>query len=117
MSHEQRHLDALLRIRRDLDEHQVALDEILAGDVHHLDDGDDLIELLADLIEFGIVAVNDEGHAGQVGLLGFADREAVDVEAARGQHAGNVGENARLILHQSGQHVSHENLSRVEREA
>ncbi len=91
----------------DLDEHQVALDEVLAADVVHLDDGDDLVELLADLIEHVVVAVDDEGHARQVGVLGLADGEAVDVEAARGEHAGDVRENAGLVLHQGGKHVPH----------
>ena len=35
----------------DLDQHQVALDEVLARDVEDLDDRDDLLELLADLLE------------------------------------------------------------------
>ena len=35
----------------DLDQHQVALDVVFARDVVHLDDRDDLLELLADLLE------------------------------------------------------------------
>ncbi len=72
-----------------------------------LDDGDDLVELLADLLQREIVAVDDEGHARQVGVLGLADREAVDVEAARGEHSRDMGQDAGLILHQRGQNVSH----------
>ena len=100
-------LHALLRRGLDLDEHQVALDEVLAADVVDLDDGDDLVELLANLLQLGVVAVDDEGHARQVRLLGLADGEAVDVEAARSEHAGDVGQHARLILHQRRQHVPH----------
>ena len=104
---QQADLDPLLRRGLDLDEHQVALDEVLAADVLHLDDGDDLVELLADLLQLGVVAVDDEGHARQVGLLGLADGEAVDVEAARGEHAGDVGQDAGLVLHQRRQDVPH----------
>ena len=38
------------------------------------------------LIQDVIVAVNDERHAGEVVVFGFADGQAVDVEAPRGQH-------------------------------
>src|SRR5262249_34569955 len=55
----------------------------------------------------GIVAVNDESHARQVRVLGFADGQAVDVEAARRQHAGDMSQHAGLVLHQGREHVSH----------
>ena len=44
------------------------------------------------------------------GVLGFADGEAVDVEAARGEHAGDVGQHAGLVLHQGRQDVPHHRL-------
>ena len=77
------------------------------ADVVHPDDGDDLVELLADLLEDGVVAVDDEGHAREVVVLGLADGEAVDVEPAGGEHAGDVGQDAGLVLHQGGEHVPH----------
>src|SRR5207245_10420786 len=87
-----KHLDqehdfrALLRPGRDLDQHQVALDKILAADILDSYNRYDFVQLLADLFELGIVAVHDEGHAGEIRIFGFADGQAVDVEAARRQH-------------------------------
>ena len=84
----------------DLDQHQVALDEVLAGDVEDLDDRDDLLELLADLLQDPVVAHDHEGDPREVRVLGLADGQAVDVEPARGEHARDVGQHARLVLHQ-----------------
>src|SRR5262249_24139255 len=80
--HEQGEFDSLGGGGLDLEKHEVAFDEVLGADVHDLDDGDDLVELLANLIEDRVIALDDEGHAREVGVLGFANREAVDVEAA-----------------------------------
>ena len=49
-------------------------------------------------------------HARQVGIFRLAHREAVDIVAARGQHAGNVRKHAGHVLHQSRQHVTHNTL-------
>ncbi len=91
----------------DLDQHQVTLDEIRPGDVEHLDDGDDLLELLADLLEQPVVAVDHDGDPRQVGVLGLADGEALDVEPPRREHPGNVRQDPRLVLHQRRQHMPH----------
>ena len=40
-------------------------------------------------------------------VLGLADGEAVDVEAARGEHAGDVGQHAGHVLHQGRKDVTH----------
>ena len=50
----------------DLDQHQIALDEILRADVDHLDDGHDFFELLADLPQHVVVAHHDKRHPRQV---------------------------------------------------
>jgi len=110
---EQRNLGTFLRGSDDFDEHQVALDVILAGDVIDADNGDDLVELLPYLVEDVVVAVHNEGHARQLRFLGLADREAVDVEPARGEHARDVGEHAGLILHQGRKHMTHAKLHRL----
>ena len=66
----------------DLDQHQVPLDEVAIREVEHLDDGDDFLELLADLVEHPAVAVDDKSHPRKLGVLGLAHREAVDIEGA-----------------------------------
>src|SRR5262249_15511791 len=98
--HQQHDLHALLGRGLDLEQHQVAFDEILAADILALDDGDDLVELFADLFQFGIVAPDDKRHPGEVGVFGLAHGQAVDVEAAGGEHPGNLGQDARLVLDQ-----------------
>ena len=39
-------------------------------------------------------------------ILGLADRERIDVVAARGEHAGNVGKYPGHVLNQGGKNVS-----------
>src|SRR5262249_53749777 len=71
---------AAFRRTDDLDQHQIAFNEALFADVLHLDDGDDFLELLADLFDHGAVAMNDESHAREFVVFGFADGEGIDVE-------------------------------------
>ena len=66
----------------DLDQHQIPLDEVAVRKIEHLDDGDDLLELLADLIEDMSVTVDDKRHPRKLGVLGLTHRQAVDVEGA-----------------------------------
>jgi NADH-quinone oxidoreductase subunit E len=86
-------------------EHEVPLNALLFAQVTDLHDRDDLAELLADLLERRVVAVRHDDHARQRGVLGAPDNERVNVEAARGKHSRDVGENARLILNQHGEDV------------
>src|SRR5690606_839798 len=55
-----------------------------------------------------VVADDDEGHPRQAGVFGGADREAIDVVAARGKHAGHMGQHAGDVLHESREDVTHE---------
>ena len=91
----------------DLDEHQVALDEVLTRDVDHLDDGDDLLQLLADLLQDPVIPLDHEADPGKMGVLGLADGQAVDVEPAGVQHPGDVREDPRLVLDQGREDVAH----------
>ena len=91
----------------DLDQHQVAFDVVVRADVVDADDGDDLFELLADLLQHAVVADDDERHPRETGVFGFADGEAIDVVAARGEHAGHVGQHAGDVLHGGREDVTH----------
>ena len=90
----------------DLDQHQVALDVILARDVVDLHDRHDLLELLSHLIEVPVVAHHDDRDPRELRVLGLADRQALDVEAARRKHPRDVRQHARLVLHQRREQVT-----------
>ena len=60
----------------------------------NLDDGDNLVKLLADLFQRAVVADDYEGHSREAWVFSFADGETVDVVAARGEQPGDLGENA-----------------------
>ena len=59
---------------------QLALDVDVIGVVDDFDHVDELDELVADLLEGQLVTIDGDRHAGDVGSLGRADREAIDVE-------------------------------------
>ena len=95
------------RSRRNLDQHQVAFDQILIQIVHDFDDGDDLFELLTDLIENLVVTGNNECNPRELWPLGFPDGEAFDIERARREHPRDVREHPRLVHHDRGQNMLH----------
>ena len=94
------------RRRVDLDQHQVALDVILARDVVDLHDRDDLLELLAHLIQVPVVAHDDDRDPREIRVLGLPDRQAIDIESPRGEHPRDVRQHAGLVLHQRRQQVT-----------
>ena len=107
---------ALVRTCRDRDQHQVALDEILAADVLNRDYGHDLVELLAHLFQDGVVAAHHEGDTRKVGVFGFTHGQAVDVEAARSHHPRDLGKYAGRVLYKGGQDVPHAAFPQESRE-
>src|SRR3954468_22277343 len=80
---------------------------VVRADVFDANDRDDLFELLADLLEYVVIAYDDERHSRESRIFGFADGEAIDVVAARGEHAGHMGEHAGDVLHGGGEDVAH----------
>ena len=89
----------------DLDEQQLAVDRPGAVELDDLDHLDELVELLGDLLERGLVDVDHDGHPRDLGVLGRADGEAVDVVAAAREQARDAGQDAGLVLDQDGQGV------------
>jgi len=67
-------------------------------EVADLDDGDDLLELLADLLEHAVVADGDDGHAGYLRVVGPPNNEGVYVEPPGREHSNHVGQHAGLVL-------------------
>ena len=101
---------------RDLDQHQVAFDVVLRADVIDADDGHDFFQLFPHLLQHAVVADDDEGHPRELGVFRLPHRQAIDVVAARGQHARNVRKHARHVLNQCGKHVTHCELPKSEEE-
>ena len=63
------------------------------------------MELLGDLVDRVDRAVERERDPRDVGILGRADRERVDIEAAAAEEAGDPGEDARAVLDQQREDV------------
>ena len=98
-------LGAGLVVGADLHQDEFALDgrrRLQLDDLQHVDE---LVELLGDLLQRQVLDVDHDGDAGDVGVLGDADGERVDVEAAAGEQRGDPGEDAGLVLHQDGERV------------
>ena len=70
------HLAAGVGVGPDLDQQQLAVDRGRAVELDDLDHLDQLVELLGDLLERGVLDVDDDRHPGDLGVLGRADREA-----------------------------------------
>ncbi len=73
----------------------------------HLDGVRQLVELLDDLFQRGIVAVRDDGHARQLRVVRRADVERVNVVAATAEKAGHPREHAELVLDQNRDGMTH----------
>ena len=61
----------------------------------------------SDLIQDPVVAVDHERDPGELGFFSLTHGETVDVKRAGSEHAGNMGQHARLVHHQCRQNVSH----------
>lgn len=74
------------------EEHDLALDVILVGEVGHLVHVDELVKLLGHLLDDVLIGIDHHGHAAAHVLLGDADGKGLDVEAAARNEAGNASE-------------------------
>src|SRR5919198_194540 len=91
------HLVAQGRVGADLDQDQLALDRARRLQLDDLEDVDELVELLGDLLQGPVRAVDDDRHAAGGGVLGGPDCQRVDVEAAAAEQAGDAGQHAGLV--------------------
>ena len=99
-----------LRVRASawhLHQGELPRDHVLGVEVADLDDVDELVELLGHLLDREAARVDRDRHARAVRVLGRADGEGVDVEAAPGEQAGHAGQDAGLVLHQDREGVLH----------
>src|SRR5690606_18606553 len=89
-----------------LDEHQLAADVGGARVVDERDDVDELLELLGDLLDGGVLPRDDERRAREAGAFGLGDRERLDVVAPPGEEAGHAKQDARLVADRDGEDVT-----------
>ena len=91
-------LGAVLDRGGDPEQRHLAGDRRVGLHVADLDHVDELVELLRHLVDRVDRAVERERDAGDVRVLGRADRERVDVEPAAAEEARDAGEDARAVL-------------------
>src|SRR5574341_146803 len=91
----------------DLDQAHFALDELILGQVGHLDDVDELVQLLDDLLEDPLVARGHDGHLGNGRIKRRPDADGLDVEPPSGKQARDPGENAEFVFNQNRDDMFH----------
>src|SRR3989442_580471 len=98
-------LGPVLRLGIDANQHQLTLDVVVVGQVADLDDVDQLVELLHDLLDDELVAVDDDGHPGDGGIERLSHRQALDVVTAGREESGHARQDAELVLDEDGDRV------------
>src|SRR5436190_1377234 len=93
-----------LRRRRHLDHQELELDRRRA-ELGHLQHVDQLVQLLGDLVDGVLRAVDPDRDAAAARVLRRPDREGLDVEAAAGEEAGAAREHAGPVLHEHAQRM------------
>src|SRR5215211_4801879 len=88
------------RVGLDLDQDQLALHRLVVLQLNDLEHVDQLVELLGDLLQGPLGAVDHDGHAAAARVLGGADGQAVDVEAAPAEQPRDAGQDPGLVLDQ-----------------
>src|SRR5436309_2172348 len=91
----------------DLDQGELPLDRVAWGELRDPEHVDELVHLLLDLTQGGVVAFDPERDARDLRPLGRPDGQALDVEAAAREHVRDPSEHARLVLHEDSQGVLH----------
>lgn len=89
----------------DLGEQELTLHEGRLGVVQDSPDGHEVIQLAAGLLDDAVLALQHDGHAGQILDLRVANHQTVDVEATSGKDSGDAGEHTGLVLHEAVQDV------------
>ena len=92
-------------VRGDLEQRELAGDRLGRLEVADLDDVDQLVQLLGHLIDRVHRAVEGQRDARQRRVVGRADGERVDVEAAAREQARDAGQYAGLVLDQDREDV------------
>src|SRR3972149_5039716 len=91
------HARAILAVRSNLHEHQLALDGLARLVLEDLDHVDQLVQLLRDLLERLAVHLNDDRHPREPVVARRTHRERGDVEPSRRDQPGPAREHAPLV--------------------
>src|SRR5262249_26790701 len=86
---------------------QLTLDRLAGSELSHAQDVDELVDLLLDLLERVLLAVDAKGDAGHAGSLRRPDGQRVDVEPSAREHRRDARERARPVFDLHGQRVLH----------
>jgi len=89
------------------DQGHLPLHIVMLTHIGDLDNVDELVELLGDLLNDGILAGGHQGQAGNIRLKGLGHGQAFNVEAPATEKAGDSGQNSRFILQQYGNGMFH----------
>src|SRR5271166_7125675 len=95
-----------LRVGPDLDQDQLALHRGARLELDDLQHVDQLVQLLGDLLERMLFAVDSDRDPGDLLVLGGPDREGIDVEVAAREQPRDPDQDARLVLHKHGQRMA-----------
>src|SRR6478735_7934045 len=93
------------RVGANLDEQDLALDRRVRLELDDLEHLDELVELLGYLFQGGALDLDDDRDARDLGQLGRADGEGVDVEAPAREERRHAGQDAGLVLDEDRQGV------------
>ena len=91
-----------------LDQCQLADHSGLSGDIGHLGDVDQLVQLLDHLLDGGVIPLGDDGHAGDARCLRVSHCKRLDVEVAAAEKGCHPVEHSGLVLHEGYKCVSHQ---------
>src|SRR3990170_577030 len=91
----------------DLDKAHFAFHILFLGEVGHLDDIDELVELLDDLFEDALIARSDDRHLRDRGIESGADRYGLDIEPPAAEQPGHPRQYAEFVLYQYGYDMFH----------
>ena len=84
-----------------LDQNQLAADELAFVEALDLDYGNHLVELLFELLDNVLVAVRDDGDTRNARVVCYAYREGVYIKTAAGEQSRNLRENACLVFNEN----------------
>src|SRR5439155_25789120 len=99
------HLGALRPVGGDLEQRQLASDGVVGLEIADLEHVDELVELLGHLVDRVQRAVEGQRDARDAVVVGRADGQRVDVEAAAREEPGDPREDAGLVLDEDRQRV------------
>jgi hypothetical protein len=84
-----------------LGQKQFTLNERSSCVVEDSPDGHQVLELATGLLNDTVLALKDDGHTREIGNLGVADDERINVEATSGQNTRDAREHTGLVLNKT----------------